>query len=60
MFGLANVWPTAPTEVQGISILGHTGGEGGITRLWNLEYLCPVSPYVPCVPQEVRAVNLAP
>ena len=32
------------TEVQGISIVGYTGVEGGRTRLWNLQYLCPVPP----------------
>ena len=34
------------TEVQGISIVGYTGVEGGRTRSWNLQYLCPVPPYV--------------
>jgi len=33
------------TEVQGISSVGYTGGEGSKPRLWNLQNLCPVPPY---------------
>ena len=33
------------TEVQGISFVGYTGGEGSKLRLWNLQNLCPVPPY---------------
>jgi len=32
------------TEVQGISSVGYTGGEGSKPRLWNLQNLCPVPP----------------
>jgi len=34
------------TEVQGISFVGYTGGEGSKLRLWNLQNLCPVPPYI--------------
>ena len=30
------------TEVQGITFVGYTGGEGGRPRLWNLQSLCLV------------------
>ena len=37
--------PTGVTpEVQGISFVGCTGGEGSKPRLWNLQNLCPVPP----------------
>jgi len=32
------------TEVQGISSVGYTRGEGSKPRLWNLQNLCPVPP----------------
>jgi len=33
------------TEVQRISFVGYTGGEGGSPRLWNLQNLHAVPPY---------------
>jgi len=33
-----------PTEVQGISFVGNTEGEGSKPRWWNLQNLCPVPP----------------
>ena len=35
----------ACTEVQGLSCVGSTGGEGSKPRLWNLRNLGPVPPY---------------
>jgi len=33
------------TEVQRISFVGYTGGEGGSPSLWNLQNLRAVPPY---------------
>jgi len=32
------------TEVQRVSFVGYTGGEGGSLRLWNLQNLHAVPP----------------
>ena len=38
--------PCCLTEVQGISFVGYTGVGSGRPRLWNLQNLCPVPPYI--------------
>jgi len=42
MFGHPFQWCT---EVQSVSFVGYTGGEGGSPRLWNLQNLHAVPPY---------------